>query len=225
MIIIIGDSWGVGEWDRCCNLGGPRFGQYLMLHDQVCNLSLGAGSNTDSLDRLSQFLKKFKADQYDTIYWIVTCPSRDIDIDQCLPDSESLKQKLIDYLFQSLDTAQKLADHHGVRINLIGGLCDLNVIDISKYEHLDVSVASWGQLLDQQYSIGLFYPGSWTDIGLTIKTQYPHHLDDWNDIADMVIAKNQSWNKIFHTDGSHPDRTGHKILHNYLYPEWAWKLG
>lgn len=224
MIIIVGDSWGVGEWDTNCNLSGPGFGHYLMLHDQVCNLSLGAGSNTDSLNRLSQFLKKCQADAYDTIYWIVTCPSRDIDLSQCLSGPTSLKQTLYDSLFKSLDTAQKIAAQYDIKINLIGGLCDLNSIDVSRYTNLNVSVASWGQLLDQQYSIGAFYPESWTDTGRLIKAHYPDHLEDWADIADAIIAKNQSWDKIFKTDGCHPDRHGHKILHNHLYPEWAWKI-
>lgn len=224
MIIIVGDSWGVGEWSKDWNLSGPGFGHYLMLHDQVCNLSLGAGSNTDSLDRLSQFFKKYKVDQHDTIYWIVTCPSRDIDIKQCLDKSGSLKQTLLNSLFKSLDTAQKLATHYDIQINLIGGLCDLNSIDISQYTNLNVCVPSWGRLLDQQYKIGAFYPTSWTDLGRLIKEHYPDHLEDWADIADEVIAKNQSWSKIFHTDGSHPDRHGHKILHDHLYPEWAWKI-
>ena len=156
--------------------------------------------------------------------WIVTCPSRDIDIKLHLADKISLKQVLYDSLFATMDLAEKLASEHAVKINLIGGLCDLNNVDMSQYSYLNVSVPSWGRLLDHQYHAGAFYPGSWTEIGQDIKKYYHDHLEDWADIADMVIAKNQSWNKIFNTDGSHPDRHGHKILHNHLYPEWAWKI-
>jgi len=224
MIIITGDSWGVGEWDKDCNLSGPGFGQYLMLHDQVCNLSVGAGSNSLALERLNQFLKKYRIDSYDTIYWIVTCPSRDIDFTKCLRKETSLKQMLLDSLFDSFTTAQTIADSYDVSLNLIGGLCDLDGLDLSGYSRLRVSVASWGQLIDARYSMGTFYPESWISIGKDIKDQYSHHLDEWQDIADMMIKKNQSWRRIFHTDGSHPDREGHKKLHNHLYPDWARKL-
>jgi hypothetical protein len=123
-----------------------------------------------------------------------------------------------------LDIAEKIGNQHDTKIQLIGGLCDLNDIEMSKYPHLHVRIPSWGQLLDQKYAVGLYYPEPWDDIGQSIKKYYPHHLGDWYAIADMIIKKNQSWKKIFHTDGCHPDRIGHQILHNHLYPEWAWKI-
>ena len=224
MIIIIGDSWGVGEWDKNSNLGGPGFGQYLMLHDRVVNLSVGAGSNTQSLDRLSEFLDKFQSDDYDTFYWIVTCPSRCIDIRDHLLLTKSLEQVLLDTLYQSMDHAQHIAQQHGIQINLIGGLCDLDDVDITEFDRLHAKVPSWGSLLHDKYATSPIYPVSWSDIGESIKNSYPHHLQSWHNIANKIIEKNQSWKKIFNTDGYHPDREGHKILHNHLYPEWAWKI-
>jgi len=225
MIIIIGDSWGIGEWDKDCNLGGPGFGQYLMLHDRVVNLSVGSGSNTQSLDRLSEFLNKFQADEYDTFYWIVTCPSRCIDLGDHLPSAKSLELVFLDSLFQSLDRAQCIAQEHSIEINLIGGLCDLDNVDITEFTRLAAKVPSWGRLLYDKYATSPTYPNNWPEIGRTIKKSDPHHLQSWHNIANTIIAKNQSWRKIFHTDGSHPDRDGHKKLHNHLYPEWAWKIG
>ena len=224
MIIIIGDSWGVGEWDKNFNLSGPGFGQYLMLHDRVVNLSVGGGSNTQSLDRLSEFLSKFQADEYDTFYWIVTCPSRCINIRDHLALSESLEQVFLNSLFQSLARAQCMAQEHSIQINLIGGLCDLDNVNISEFYRLDAKVPSWGSLLYDKYASSPMYPDNWPEIGEIIKKSYPYHLQSWNTIADAIIEKNQSWRRIFHTDGFHPDREGHKKLHNHLYPGWAWKV-
>jgi hypothetical protein len=225
MIIIIGDSWGVGEWDKDCNLGGPGFGQYLMLHDRVVNLSIGSGSNTQSLDRLSEFLAKFRADEYETFYWIVTCPSRCIDIRDHLSLTKSLEQVLLDTLYQSMDRAQHIAQQHGIQINLIGGLCDLDNINITRFTRLNATVPSWGSLLTDKYITSSMHPVNWPEIGETIKKSYPHHLQSWHNIANAIIAKNWSWQQIFTTDGCHPDRKGHQILHDHLYPEWAWKIG
>jgi len=224
MIIIIGDSWGVGEWDKDCNLSGPGFGQYLMLHDRVVNLSVGGGSNTQSLDRLSEFLSKFQADGYDTFYWIVTCPSKCIDIHDHLPSSKSLEQVFLDSLFQSLARAQCIAQEHSIQINLIGGLCDLDGVDIAEFDRLNAKVPSWGSLLIDKYITCSMHPTNWSEIGKTIKKSYPHHLQSWNTIADKIIAKNRCWQGIFTTDGTHPTRHDHIILHDHLYPEWAWKV-
>jgi len=224
MIIIIGDSWGVGEWDKDCNLGGPGFGQYLMLHDRVVNLSVGSGSNTQSLDRLSEFLNKFQSDDYDTFYWIVTCPSRCIDIRDHLPLTKSLEQVLLDTLYQSMDRAQHIAQQHGIQINLIGGLCDLDNVDITEFTRLNAKIPSWCRLLYDKYATSPMYPDNWQEIAKIIKKSYPYHLQSWNTIADKIIEKNHSWQQIFTTDGCHPDRKGHQILHNHLYPEWAWKI-
>jgi hypothetical protein len=224
MIIIIGDSWGIGEWDKQYNIGGPGFGQYLMLHDRVVNLSLGGGSNSHSLDRLSEFLDKFQVDEYDTFYWIVTCPSRCTNLNNHLPSTKSLEQVLLDTLYQSTRRAQHIAQQHGIQINLIGGLCDLDNVDITEFTRLNAKVPSWGRLLYDKYATSPMYPENWPELGEIIKKSYPHHLQSWNTIADKIIAKNRSWQGIFTTNGTHPTRKGHKILHDYLYPEWAWKV-
>ena len=224
MIIIIGDSWGVGEWDKDCNLSGPGFGQYLMLHDRVVNLSAGGGSNTQSLDRLCKFLDKFNPDEYDTFYWIITCPSRCIDIRDHLPLTKSLEQVFLETLHKSMHRAQCIAQHYGIQINLIGGLCDLDNVNMVEFDRLDIKVPSWGSLSHDQYATSPVYPMHWPEIGELIRKSYPHHLQSWNSIADIIIKKNEILNRIFHTDGYHPDRHGHKILHDHLYPEWAWKI-
>jgi hypothetical protein len=224
MIIIIGDSWGVGEWDKECNLNGPGFGQYLMLHEQVINLCVGSASNTQSIQRLSRILGKLQIDEHDTIYWIVTCPSRCINIYDHLKNQKSLQQIFHENLFASFESAQKIAQTYSTQINLIGGLCDLESLDITFFDRLCVKVPSWCSLLCDNYPSSFISPSDWYAVGKIIKKYHQHHLTEWNDIADIITSKGRMWNMLFTTDGAHPDRFGHKILHNYLYPEWAWKI-
>ena len=225
MIIIIGDSWGVGEWNGKCDINGPGFGQYLMLHKQVINLCVGSASNTQSIQRLSSMLKKLQIDEHDTIYWIVTCPSRCSNIYDHLQGQKSLQQIFHENLFASFDSAQKIAKTYSTQINLIGGLCDLNSLDIRCFDRLCVKVPSWCSLLCDTYPSSFISPSDWSDVGKIIKKYHQQHLTEWHDIADIITAKDRKWNLMFTTDGAHPDRFGHKVLHNHLYPEWAWKIG
>jgi len=227
MIIIIGDSWGVGEWSQSCELNGPGIGQYLMLHDEVINLSVGGGSNTQSLDRLKKLLVKFSPDHYDTIYWLITCPTRCISAKDFVSlTTDCLTDTATQLLNNCLQSANDLAKTFDIKIKLIGGLCDLNSVDVTQYTNLEIVVASWGQLLDPNYSTCLI-TDNWIEIGQIIKKENPKLLEEWNLVADKISKKHQSWQELkiqyFGTDGSHPDRRGHLVLRNYLYPQWAFK--
>jgi len=227
MKIIIGCSWAVGEWSRACNLAGPGFGQLLMLHDQVTNLAVGAGSNSMALDRLEQFVDRYQVGIDDDIYWVVTCPSRCRELSWFLTEP-GLHQALYSVLDASLKRAVELVHLYGLRFHLIGGLCDLDKINLSLYEDLDFCVPSWGQLLDPDYSTSPFMPGNWTDLGVEIKQSRPDLLAEWIEISEQILSKQRSWERMsdtfFKTDGRHPDSDAHRRLRDHLWPEWAHKF-
>lgn len=223
MIIIIGDSWGVGEWDENCNLSGPGFGQYMMLHDTVVNFSLGAASNTQALDRLEDLLNRFSANHQDTFYWIVTCPARCSNIEAFLESTQGILDTATYYLKMALDRAQKISSKNNILINLIGGLCDLDRIDVAHYPNLRLRVLSWGRLITKDYVTGLIDPVWWPELGERIKRSRPDLLKEWVDLSDQIISRQRCWKQIFTTCGCHPDRHGHLILRDHLYPEWSWK--
>lgn len=224
MIIIIGDSWGVGEWGLDNNeycLTGPGIGQYLSLHNTVVNLSAGASTNTESIDRLERFLEKYLFDSNDTVYWIVTDPLRCKKITS-FDTTVSIESEIRNTLSLCLTRANNLAKKHFTTINLIGGLCDLETVNISLYKNLKISVASWGKLIDPNYHSSLYCGDHWESITQSINTR--DKKQEFLDITKLIELKEDSMRKIFIKDGNHPDRNGHRILRDYLYPEWKHKF-
>ena len=228
MIIVIGDSWGVGEWSSECHLSGPGFAQYMALHSEVFNLSVGAASNTLCLDRLESLFSRLKLCRTDTVYWVVTCPTRCITIKDLL-DADSLQSVIDMSLQKALSRANVLAANADVTINLIGGLCDLDYVDFKPYPNLHAAVPSWCKLLDADYPSFPAYSNYWCELGERLSdTENDDRMRQWIDIADKFLAKEKSWHNMqltfFGTDGGHPDRRAHLLLRNYLYPEWQYKF-
>lgn len=226
MIIILGDSWGVGEWgadkDSDCCLTGPGIGQYINMHDTVINLSVGAGSNTVSLNRLEDLLDKIHIDNYDTIYCIVTDPLRCIDDVQIILSQPSIKEEVNTLLNKFLARANSIGERCQKTINLIGGLCDINNIDISNLPYLNTVVPSWGRLLDKNYNASYYsHSQLWNQIGEKCAT--PEHKLEWINLTKLCDDKMMSMNKLFTTDKSHPTRYHHRILRDFLFPNWKHK--
>lgn len=225
MIIIIGDSWGVGEWDRECCLSGPGFGQLMMLHtsDGIVNLSAGNFSNTQAINRLELFFNRFSPNDTDTIYWVVTCPTRCVTEKYYIDMPGGIVDNSYEILHKSLDRANQLAQQHNIKINLIGGLCDLDSVDVQQYSNLEMRVASWGRLLDANYHTYPIMPAYLDTLGTLLKQQRPDLLDEWIEIVEQTQSKITCWKKMqyFSADGSHPDRNGHLVLRNHLYPEFS----
>lgn len=224
MIIIIGDSWGVGEWDRT-GLSGPGIGQYLMLHDQVINLSVGAASNSLCLDRLQYLLDRYSVDPYDSIYWIVTCPTRCWRDFSCLIQTEiGLRNQVLLHMHSLFERADQLAGKHNAKINLIGGLCDIDELDVGRYANLQIVIGSWGRLIDESYETDLLAPADWHTLGIAIRTQRPDLFQEWMCMTDRILAKQACQRRLFSKDACHPDRFHHRMLHHHLWPEWKHKL-
>ena len=79
-ILIAGDSWGCGEWDLLPN------GKYCVTHkgieqyfidngDIVTNISIGGGTNQNSVFQLQQQLSNMT---FNCIIWFQTDPLRDL---------------------------------------------------------------------------------------------------------------------------------------------------
>jgi hypothetical protein len=229
MIIIIGDSWGVGEWgvdpitQDPCSLVGPGIGQLLMFHNQVVNLSVGSGSNTKSLHCLEAFLSKYRTGRSDTVYWIVTCPTRGIDLNELIRSPQGITANIHSILDGLFSKADQLAKNNNIYIKLIGGLCDLNDIDINQYSNLEMCVASWGKLLDDSYATSLLWEVD--QLGEIVSATRPSLLPEWLELADQVVNKTKIMEmtpKYF--VASHPSRLAHRVLRDHLYPEWHSKF-
>jgi hypothetical protein len=227
MIVIIGDSWGVGEWgvenNQYC-LTGPGIGQYLMLTHRVVNLSEGAGSNAMALFRLSEFLDHYRNNESDTFYWIVTDPQRDVvDASTITGWANGIEQQVQCILLDSFDRANAIAVKHNIKLNLIGGLCDLDPDSANLYSNLNISVPSWTKLIDSNYNGSIMWGlnNPWIDLGELVKHRYPELLEEWLYLCDVITKKETAFGTIFKNYDYHPDRHGHLKLKNYLYPEYS----
>jgi len=238
VIVILGDSWGVGEWgtdpktQQTCSLTGPGIGQYFSLHGKVINLSEGGCSNTDQLVYFKNLLEKFTPDHNDVFYWIVTDPVRCFanknKMSELLVDQTTLEAAIRSTLDLFLNNVNVIAEQRNIKINLIGGVCDLDTVDISKYSKLTIAVPSWGKLLDNTYASSVFDAGHMIELGQLIKTTRTDLLDEWHSISDLTIKKENSRTQLFNNnlsdDSSHPNRYGHRILRDLLYPRYRYKF-
>ena len=216
MIIIIGDSWGVGEWGfekgSLC-VTGPGFATLISLHDQVINLSVGGGSNTESLNRLDKLFCQYTPDPIDRFFWVVTCPSR------CITDYSDLKDKnfkdvIEQHLYSALSRADCIAKQACIKIELIGGLCDLKNEYIEYFSNLEILVSSWGEMLDKNYPASIFSPDS-KILKLTQR--------DENILLDIEKKYNFWQNSEFFPDDGHPGANAHRILRDKIFPIWSHK--
>ena len=238
MIVILGDSWGVGEWgtdpktQQTCSLTGPGIGQYFSLHGKVINLSEGGCTNTDQLGYLTELLGKFKPDHNDFFYWIVTDPVRCFgnknNMSALLVDQPTLETAIRSTLDRFLNKVNIIAQQHSIKINLIGGVCDLDTVDISKYNSLTIKVPSWGKLLDNTYASSIFNAKHMIELGQIIKDTRPELIEEWHLITDLTIKKENSWaqlvNNNLSNDSFHPNRYGHRILRDLLAPTYRHKI-
>jgi hypothetical protein len=226
MIIIIGDSWGVGEWGTESNaycLTGPGISQYISLHDRVVNLSVGYGTNTQALDRLEDFLNRYRHDEYDTFYWIVTDPKRCIPNDAVVDATLGLETKLQLTLLKSINRAQAIAQERGITIKLIGGLCDLNPDWVGHCSNLEIIVPSWGQFVDPSYAASIFWFDHWDNIGEIVRERRPELMEEWLEITKLIEAKQETMWTVFGNRDWHPDRLAHRRLRDHLYPQYSEK--
>ena len=229
MIIISGDSWGVGEWGsdpvNGIAITGPGIAQYFGMHNKVVNLSEGGGTNGNAFLYLRTFLTKYKTSAHDIFYFIVTDPMRDTG---CLDDlSQGIEQAARLQLDKFLKKLNNLANSHKIQINLIGGCCDLDTVDIVSYDHLKIVVPSWGKLIDKTYPSSIFWGDGIRQIDTTT-LNCAKLKDEWIRIADLTLKKEETFNRWCLTglssDGCHPNRYGHRILRDFLCPGYEHKF-
>lgn len=215
MIVILGDSWGVAEFSKGGQISGPGIGNYISLHERVINLSVGASSNTEALNRLSELFEQFNPAPNDRFFWIVTCPSRCIK-DLSFFNNKNLQNVIEEKLYDIINRANNLAKQYCIQIELIGGLCDLVDVDFEYFENIKIVVPSWGKLLDINYPACGFAPR------LEV---FEHATHNYKVLSDLE-AKLNFWDnsKYFFPDKAHPNRDAHKILRDYLFPQWTHKF-
>ena len=224
MKIIVGSSWGVGTFERGGKLSGPGIAQYLNLHDGVINLSIGAHSNYYLLRQLDKFLQRYTPNNDDTFFWIVNSPLINDErhgLDGiCNATTTNLYDAILDKLYAQFDFANQLAKQFNITINLIGGLCDLDTVDIEKFSNLKIKVPSWGKLCDDSYAGCIFSFGGFDKLQIQVEKHNQNLLPEFFKLQATAYKKRRSM-ALLHTffEANHPTQAAHIKLRDFLYPE------
>ena len=211
MIVICGCSWAVGEWSESGAIAGPGLAQYFSFWSAVTNLARPAASNQQQADSLEQFLTQYSPAADDVCYWIVTELCRDVTAIGYSP-IETVNTTLSQFLSRANQLARQIP------IRLIGGLCDLNDVDITPYPNLSIAVPSWSQLYNPLYPASMYDDIAYELAAQATTTQQKIEIE-W--LSKQGQQKTQAFKTLPHFRASHPDAAAHLGLRNLLRPDWS----
>jgi lysophospholipase L1-like esterase len=213
-ILIFGDSWGKGEWCSETNkLIHKGIEQYF--DDDgfiVKNYSLPGGSFNNILGIIDD--NKIFLENYDIVFFIQTDPFRNF-----IPYQENDFTKFKSYssllLEQNniIDSTYKKLNGYNKKIYCIGGCTKLNLNLIKKYENLEPLIESIIEFLIPDLKQPTFWMSDWNY--LFAKNLNVDELELFlNDCVNPnTLFKHK---EFFWPDGSHPNRTGHKLIYKKI---------
>lgn len=226
-IIISGDSWARGEWQyQTKEILHRGIEQYLEESNySVVNVACPGDSNNESISRLEFYLNQNPVAEF-TVLWIQTDPIRDLrpytELTQQLSQSGGLVNLQEQLLVDSYTRLNTLAFKYNITIHVIGGLCNLAVDKLETFKNLNPLVPSWVHLLIGDMSSKLVNPYVMGETECSVQhidlNSYPKTFA-YQIVSELYNVNRNSFifkEKIFHPDGLHPNRTGHKILYNYI---------
>jgi hypothetical protein len=213
-LLIVGDSWGIGEWGwdnknryACTHKGLEQY--FLDAGYSVQNKSIGGGTNRQS----TLTLQLLDLNQYKSILWFQTDPLRDITDSQLFLKEYNSFQKVIEYQKELLNKTYLNLNSLEIEILCIGG-CSKLELDLIKYypnltpiipsaieflipdfKHPEIWFSRWYEDIDRQFSIDCIN-----------KFLYNKQLQD----------QLEKYRDLFWPDGRHPNRWGHKKIFEYL---------
>jgi hypothetical protein len=237
-IVLVGDSWGCGEWDNTAFAAPchPGLTEYLSDQYVVKNLSRSGNSLWQICYTLESFLDRI-GDEKETAYVVIqtdamreqNCQDFDVNYMESCQTANSLLmvyQMLLEKFYFKL---QNIGDRYNITIHLIGGLCDVFTEGVAGLNRINVLCSSWVSLIDQAI-------GSGTPMSLA-NNVIPVHL------RPESLSQLKTFKKLFlideainHTDATflfnqrlieskyfgpihgdfHPSREGHLLLANHI---------
>ncbi len=230
--IIAGDSWGCGEWDAvdgCHQVVHTGLSYYLEESGaRVTNLSAGGLSNLDIVGRISAWLERFPDQVPDKILVFQTEYTRDYKhrnstLDDLNVNSFSdIANRWISRFYQRLS---EISLEHKCPVAMIGGASDTMWFDSMSQHYPGCTIAcqSVSNLLinhEHRTNRPVFSWYSTHDQDLIT-----HARTQLSDPADIIDAINRGFERerhvaehpnLFYPDGCHANRTGHKILFDFL---------
>ena len=215
MIVIVGDSWGCGEWKP---LQGPNKDQLRVTHfgleqylkdsgRNVKNLSGGNFQNDQAIKGLETYLNDNPSPT--SIIWFVTCVLRSPL--QHIDDPYEFGMYKLKTEFNYIN---QLAKKHNTKVYAIGGLCDLPPELIqTKFDNLLILIPSMSSLVLENFPQSMF--GDSKELFKITPKQAAL------DVAYLIEKKLNTFQKSdFFPDHGHPDRRVHykifEIIKQYV---------
>jgi hypothetical protein len=234
--IISGDSWSVGEWSADCKTvqhGG--LAHYLADEQFVINVGTSGSSNRESLLRARNLLfnnPHLAAYENKQIIifqteWTRDFPYMDSEDKNYYNQPLTLMHRLISRFYYDLSA---LSQEWNIDIKVIGGAGDALLIDDFKtiYPGVDVVCQSLTNLLVENSSeitdpiFSMFSYINHTNDFLKLFKKHisdPRQLELLMDEVDRCRTREHIFYKHkqhFYPDGTHPNRSAHKILYDFL---------
>lgn len=133
----------------------------------------------------------------------------------------NLIRKQQDIIYSAINRLGKV---HNTKIHLIGGTYNVNTDISKKYSNLEATVISWIDLLighlreyphvgDPKFGISYTWGINYIDISKYTTEFAAQVTEEFDSIMKPSVLLNEL---IFHPDGLHPNREGHKILFEHL---------
>lgn len=205
-ILIVGDSWGCGEWSndiyphRVTHLG---LEYYLRKYGcKVSNLSEPGAANKRIVEILKEIVKIQKPDY---IFWFQSDPIRDlrpydqVTFPQSISELLHLGERLLNKTYVELNNL-------GCKIYCIGGVTKLHK-SIDHYDNLIPLIDSIIEMFDGIDSG--FWISEWIQVKhLTFKDSFLTQLENH--------MQNTLPKEYFYPDGNHPNRKAHLKIFEYI---------
>lgn len=244
-ILVAGSSWARGEWDpdRPVVLHNGIKQYFCESGYEVVDVTQARSYHSRVLTLLEKKLKEhYQAG--DVVFFIMADPLLDIIMPELssigvkrttdvkrLPKFTdriqeaggllNLVRELQTDIYAKLDTLAKQFD---TEIHLIGGTYNINTHLLAGFANLNPLVVSWIDLLVGHL---VEYPGigdpevgvsyTWNIDYIDLQVYDPEFADQVvEDFATITKYNSMLTELIFHPDGLHPNREGHKILHTHL---------
>lgn len=235
-ILIVGDSWGIGEWNPECTKILHHGLTYYLNQDEhtVTNISHGGISNLDIVNRLNHYFNRCQ-ELPDLVLVFQTEYSRDYkhknmqedfgskDFDN-IKKLEDLRNKWIERFYFRLSEISK---KFSLPIKIIGGCSDaMNFDDMSKdYFGCHIVCQSFTNLVlngnhKTQTPVYSWYTNKSKPLVEELKKILP--TDSIEGLLDDISLGFERENivrenpELFYPDGVHPNRHSHRILFDFL---------
>jgi hypothetical protein len=212
-ILIIGDSWGCGEWEmsdaKVYSVVHPGLELYLKEYGcDVTNISAGDSSNHNIFNRLHEHMQKNNS--YDVILWFQTDPLRSLR--PYAANIEIFKKNKEDFILahdELLDSIYDKFNSMDLPIYCLGGTTKLNLTLLEKYPNLYPVIPSIIEMFGEAHV--KIWPSDWIRTPQVLESLSHSTVDYLYSECNLNLSK--EW---FFPDGRHPNRKAHKKIFEYL---------